>query len=286
MAAVDLSLARLVEGHADAVAILHELGAPDRATGAELGAELAGVWAAEPDRLVAEPAAGGWRLSGEKRWCSGGAAVDLALVTATAPDGPRLFLVRPTDLEPVPGSWQPLGMQDSDSQTMRFRAVAVAPADAIGGPGAYVGRPGFWHGGAGVAAVWWGGAAAVLEPLGRMAMGEPAHPDDLVALAHGRARRRLDAAAAVLREGAAAIDAAPHDGDGARLVALRTRSLVEDAARTVLAESAQARGAGPLCHDPGHQRRVADLIVYLGQQRADRGTAAFGRAAAADPAAL
>ncbi|MFC7571895.1 hypothetical protein ACFQX8_05215 [Klenkia terrae] len=48
----DLPLARLAEGHADAVAILAELGCPAPAAGERLG-----VWAAEPRPAGSRPAA-------------------------------------------------------------------------------------------------------------------------------------------------------------------------------------------------------------------------------------
>ena len=68
LAAEDLSLARLGEGHADALAILAELGGPAPAPGARWG-----VWAAQPPGrgLTAARAARGWRLTGLKQYCSG-----------------------------------------------------------------------------------------------------------------------------------------------------------------------------------------------------------------------
>ena len=84
LAAEDLSLARLGEGHADAVAILAELGGPAPGPGSRWG-----VWAAQPPGrgLTATHAARGWRLTGLKQYCSGARACTGALVTAAAPDG-------------------------------------------------------------------------------------------------------------------------------------------------------------------------------------------------------
>ena len=39
------------------------------------------------------------------------------------------------------------------------------PAEPVGPPGGYTGRPGFTHGGVGVAACWYGGARAVGDTL-------------------------------------------------------------------------------------------------------------------------
>ncbi|HEV8115915.1 MAG TPA: hypothetical protein VGP53_06730, partial [Acidimicrobiales bacterium] len=150
----DLSLARIAEGHADARAILVELERPDLLR----QGQLLGVWAADPGDLRATRTRDGWRLQGAKRWCSGSTLLDRALVTATADDGPRLFALNPRVATAEPGSWQPMGMASTDSHRHTFDDVVASEGAAVGGPGAYVERPGFGHGGCGVAACWWGGA--------------------------------------------------------------------------------------------------------------------------------
>ena len=266
----DLAAARLVEGHVDALAILHELGAA-RIIGP---GDAWGVWAAQPDLVTATPRAGGWHLHGTKGWCSGAIGLDRALVTARAPDGPRLFVVAPHELELEPGSWEPIGMAASASHTMRFD-LTVTEGAAVGAPNAYVGRSGFWHGGAGVAACWFGGAIGVLEALrARVA----ASDDPLDAAAFGRCRARLDAAGALLSQSADAIDAAPDDVLGARERAMSVRLAVEEAARDVLHTTVTALGASPLARDDDHSRRVADLQVYLRQLNAGHAAQEYGRA--------
>ena len=75
----DLSLARLAEGHADAIAILDELGGPPPPPGSRWG-----VWAAMPPGpgLSAERRNGTWWLDGTKQYCSGARVCTHALVTA------------------------------------------------------------------------------------------------------------------------------------------------------------------------------------------------------------
>src|SRR5690348_5861896 len=65
LAGGDLSLARLAEGHADALAILAELGG----LASPPAGSRWGVWAAQPPgpRLMARRADGGWRLDGTKQ---------------------------------------------------------------------------------------------------------------------------------------------------------------------------------------------------------------------------
>lgn len=268
----DLSLGRIAEGHVDARAILAELDHP-------VPDGLLGVWAAEPGRLEARSSGDGWVLNGEKGWCSGSTALDGALVTALAPDGPRLFLVDPTGLESVPGSWQPMGMEATRSDTLRFRSVAVAPEAAVGGPDAYVDRPGFGHGGCGVAAVWWGGATAVLDALRDAASLPDSEPHRVGAL--GAATAALEGAWALLAHAASVVDARPEDP--ADQLALIVRLAVGRAVQDVLDLVTRSLGARGLCHAPDHARRVADLTVYLGQLGPDRSAVALGRAAMAQP---
>jgi len=269
LAGEDLSLARLSEGHADALAILAELGAPPPPAGSRWG-----VWAAQPPGpgLTASETAGGWRLDGIKRYCSGAHSCTHALVTAAAPDGNRLFAVATGDLVPVAGTWPATGMAGSDTLDVEFTGIAAEPA---GGPGAYTARPGFAHGGAGVAACWYGGARAVGQTLLAAAAKRDVGPH---ALAHlGAVDIALHTTREALGRAAAEIDADPHDRehDGWRRT-LRVRALVEATATEVMARVGRALGAGPLCHDEAHARRVADLTVYVRQHHAEKDLAELG----------
>ncbi len=201
VAAADLALAKLVESHLDAVAILHELGAPELL---EAGRRWA-VWAAEPPAARLEVDRNG-RLSGVKAWCSGADLVGYALVTAWTDDGqPQLVAVDlgQPGIEPDLSAWQAVGMGRVLTPDLHFDAVA---GTAIGRPGQYVGRPGFWHGGAGIAACWYGGALPLAQAI-RRARPSPHRDAHLgavdVALRGGRA---------LLRELAADIDRRPSIG--------------------------------------------------------------------------
>ena len=170
LAATDLSLARLAEGHADAVAILAELAGPREAGLAS--ANLWGVWAAEPpgNQVQAVRESDGWRLTGRKAWCSGAQLIDRALLTARAADGRRLFAVDVGDTIAVPGTWHAVGMAASGSLAVDLpgrtgrRGGATLAATSTGqasGTAAPVSRP------AGTAGRWvrrapccpWPGAA-------------------------------------------------------------------------------------------------------------------------------
>jgi alkylation response protein AidB-like acyl-CoA dehydrogenase len=268
----DLVFARLAEGHADAVAILAELGDPAPVN------HLWGVWAAVPRSVRATQVDDGWILDGDRPWCSGAGVCSRALVTAEADDGPRLFAIDVADADILPGTWPAVGMAGSDSRTIRLSA---APASPIGGVEAYVARPGFRHGGIGVAACWYGGARGVADALYIAARTRDLSPH---AMAHlGGVDIALHSCRTMLADAAARIDAAPYADQ--TLLSAQVRLGVEARATEVLDRVGRALGATPLCMDHAHARRVADLTVYLRQSHAETDLAALATTvrAAADP---
>jgi alkylation response protein AidB-like acyl-CoA dehydrogenase len=272
----DIVAARIAEAHVDAVAILHELGGKPPESG-----QLWGVWAAESSDAVltaSNISGGAFTLSGTKVWCSGAGFCTNALVTARLDDGRRgLFAVAIVDpaVKALPTTWWNAGMAGSDTRPVQF---TNAHAVAVGDPGDYLNRPGFWHGAIGVAACWLGGARRVAEPLYRCAGSRSA---DAYALAHlGAVDAALAAGDAMLGAAAAQIDADPFDrANTAQLVARRVRSIVEHAADEAITRTGRALGPGPLCQDGRHAQRVADLSIYIRQSHAERDLAELGRLA-------
>lgn len=272
VAAVDLGLAKLFEGHTDALAILAELqarvDAPEDACW--------GVWCAEPPDMrvgIRAHAAGGVIVSGLKGWCSGATALSHAIVSgwngAGEPCLAAVALDQPGVTVTTQG-WHAVGMRSSASVNVVFDQ---ARGTAVGAPGAYVDRPGFLHGGAGVAACWYGALAGIAERLRTaVAKGRP----DPYRLAHlGAVDVALAEARAVLREAAAAIDA--HPEDGCVLHTARARLAVEAAAEDVLNRVPRSLGAGPLCRDAALAQALADLPVFIRQSHAERDQAAHGK---------
>jgi alkylation response protein AidB-like acyl-CoA dehydrogenase len=277
VAGYDLSLAKLYEAQTDASAILAELGAVPAPAGSTWG-----VWCAEPPgapvALLGEGNGKGARLKGRKAWCSGAASVSHAVVSCRDAAGrPCLAAVdlRQPGVRITTEGWHAVGMAATASVDVEFDDV---PAAQLGGPHAYLRRPGFWHGGAGIAACWYGAAAAVGERL-RSTLRDSSASDDPHRLAQlGAADAALSCAAALLRECAAAIDA--HPERDAAYPAMQARLAVEAAATHVLGAATRALGAGPLCRDAHFARLCADLPVFLRQSHAERDLAALGASAA------
>lgn len=271
----DLSLAKLYEGHTDALAVMAEVDPAHRPT---VGATW-GMWAAEPPegRAVVEAVGDdGLRLTGAKCWCSGAAHVSHGLLTAWHADGRGPVLVRLALDQPgvrvSSAGWQAVGMAASVSIDMAFDG---ALGERVGGEGAYLQRPGFWQGGGGIAACWQGGAMALAAALLRAVSHTPAgkrSPLRLAAL--GKVGVALQSSAALLRETAAWIDDHPTQDASTRALALRLT--VERNATLVLDEVGRALGATPFCRDAAFAQMAADLPVYLRQSHAERDFAALG----------
>lgn len=266
--AADLTVARVLEPHLDALAILDQAGvSPRPGTWGVFAAEGPG----EPLRATTDGAA--YRLGGRKHWCSLGSVLDHALVSARVGEDRQLYAVdlRDADVTPVAGTWVARGLPGVDSGPLDFDDVAAEP---VGAPGWYLERPGFAWGGLGVAAIWYGGAVGVAR---RMLTDAAGRPPDQVALMHlGAVDAALHAARCVLADAAAAVDAGEVTGRAGSRTALRVRQVVALAAEDVLSRAAHGLGPGPLATDEEHARRVADLELYLRQWHAERDQAALG----------
>lgn len=281
LGAADLTVARAVEPHLDALAILAEA---RRDTAADLDALPGGVWgvfAAEGPgaRLEAHGQDGSILLDGVKPWCSLATQVDAALITAW--DGParRLYAVDMSHPGVAPGptdGWVARGLAAVPSPPVTFEQV---PAIPVGDPGWYLDRPGFAWGGIGVAAVWFGAVVAVARRLLPSAGGR--EPDQVALMHVGESEIDLQGARAVLGQTARLVDDAatsvrPPDQATRRLWAYAARGSVARCAERVLTRVGRATGPGPLVFDEGHARRVADLTVYVRQEHAERDAAALG----------
>ena len=270
----DLALVKLYEGHTDALAILAELGAQTPAM------TRWGVFAAEPPdfratirylderhRMPGAPV----ELNGAKAWCSGAQSLTHALLTCCDAEGVHRLVAIELDQPGVSlsnSNWHAVGMAATASVDL---ILNQAKGSLVGEANAYLSRPGFWHGGAGIAACWYGGALPLAKAVARATrrMPEPHRAAHL-----GAIDVALRAAASALREAAQWIDA--HPTDDAMSMALRVRLLAEASVTEVINHAGRSLGAGPLCRDPAIARCMADLPVFLRQSHAERDLAVLG----------
>lgn len=278
IAGLDLALLKLFEGHTDALAILAELSDPSRFPADACWA----VWAAEPPaarlELTTESSLRDGqrvRLHGRKAWCSGAATVTHALVTAWHRQTPCLAAVEmnANGVGITSDGWSAVGMAATRSVEVIFDDV---PATLVGGARDYLQRPGFWHGGIGIAACWWGAAARLGDMLRTTLEDSESRRDDPHAFAHlGAVDVALRHGQARLREAAHWIDA--HPEAETRHLALSVRAAIDHGVAEVIHHVGRGVGAGPYCRDPLFARLMADLPVFVRQCHAERDLEALGR---------
>ncbi|WP_431703315.1 acyl-CoA dehydrogenase [Pseudomonas sp. BR20] len=271
----DLRLCKLFEGHTDALAIIAELDSPLPPLGS-----LWGMWAAEPPNAKVQVRRDGHRLrlDGRKAWCSGAAVVSHGLLTAWDEQGCQQLVAVQMDQPGVNvtnDGWNAVGMAATGSVEIVFEG---AHGIAVGGPGDYLSRPGFWQGGIGIAACWYGAAQRLAEVLRDHCSKRP----EPHALAHlGAVDSALNGAACVLRASALQIDREPKAD--ARQLAQQVRACIEDSVEQVMRHVGRAVGAGPYCKDPHFAQLMADLPVYVRQSHAERDLAGLGELVAGEP---
>jgi len=262
VAAEDLALTKLVESHFDAVAILHEVGAQGLLAPGQRWA----VWAAEPPTARVSVTDDGV-VTGTKAWCSGADLVSHGLITAwNDRDQPQLvaFELSQSGIRPIDGAWQAIGMGRVHTPDLALDHVS---GELVGSAEQYLRRPGFWHGGAGIAACWYGGILPLARAVGQR---KPGSYRDAHLGAIDIALRSLRS---LLIETATRIDRSP-EAD-VMLDALRVRSAADQTARLVLDHAGRALGAGPLCRDRQVAEHFADLPVFIRQTHAEQDLAAL-----------
>jgi alkylation response protein AidB-like acyl-CoA dehydrogenase len=268
LAAQDLAACKLAEAHWDALTILDDMGVtPPQA------ARIWSVWAAENPRAPLQLQGSGAEreLVGSKSWCSGADITTHALLTCEDAQGQPCFAMvdmRAAGITLEDQGWQALGMRHVPTPTVRFERT---PASWLGARSVYLQRPGFWHGGAGIAACWYGAACEIAQLLRQRL-----HPDQPHAAAHlGAMFTQLRAARAMFHQLAQRIDAQPQQPWVEEVQALR--AFVRGLATEIIERSARAMGPGPLCSHAEHAQRCADLAVWCTQQHAEKDEEALGR---------
>lgn len=270
----NLSVARLVEGHVNAVKLAVLYAAPatrTRILAAVRAGRLLGVWGAD----AGAPATLSRRgddivLTGTKRFASGLGVVGDALVTVATDDGVQLVLVPADDpARADPSAWRMAGMRATRSGTYRLDGLRVDPSSLVGAPGDYLREPHFEGGVWRYSATHLGGAEALYgEMLARLAAGGRA--DD-----PHQARRIAEAALACetarlwITEAAIRAEAAGADPAGAAAYALLAREATEAACLTVIDRAERALGTA--AHDRANpvERVRRDLSLFLRQAAPD-----------------
>lgn len=262
----DIPLARLGEGHVDALRILDQAGA------VPVPGALYGVWASRSARtgLGAVEEGDTFVVHGTLRFASGSGLLDRSLVPVWLDEHRHVLLdLDVTGLPVDPTVWRTAAMTPSRTYEIRVDQLRVPRSAQRGPEGFYLGRPGFQAGGAGVAACWVGGAARVLDVL----LTFHPHPSPAQQARFGQLRADLVAAAAAVRSGARALTDPTADTNA---VALEVRTVVAEAVHRVLAGARMLTGPTGLALDDAVSHAVPDLELYVLQHNVDAALAALG----------
>ena len=255
----DVPMARLTEGHVDALRVLDQAG-----TKPMPGAAY-GVWASRSraSGIAARRTGDRWVLDGTLKFASGAGVVDRALVPVwPSPDVHVLLDLEVRDWTFDTDAWRTRAMEQSRSHQVTLTGF-VTDATEIGPPRFYLERPGFFPGGVGVAAVWTGGVARICDLL---ALAVPRRTPTQVTR-FGRLRTHLATATAIVRETASRLPDTPTDQ--LRVVSTLARAGVAQAVREVLIEARTLAGPAGLAFDEDLTRTVDDLAMFVAQQNED-----------------
>ena len=148
LGAADLTVARLFEGHLNAIGLVCRYGTADQVGDLAcdvVNGALSAVWGAE-DAVGLKIVGGGIGsvLEGRKILASGAGVVTRPLVTATGSDGQQMCLLRmnPGYKHDVEG-WQAQGMRATATGTVDFTGMPVTDHELVGKPNDYMQQPTF-----------------------------------------------------------------------------------------------------------------------------------------------
>lgn len=269
-----LPLARLFEGHHDALDLVLRLGSDTtRAKTRRLVDDggLLGVWGADApgDPVTATVGKGDvLRLAGRKAFASGLGLVRAAVLSVRMPGGCQLLLVDATDAQRHnPASWDVDAMVGTVSGQFSLAGLEAQPDDRLGAIDAFYEEP-FFHGGLWrIAAIQAGAVNGLAQGLRGLlvARGQMDNPLQRQRLAHV-VRESLTAklwaeAAASAMEG--------QIEDRSIETPLFAREAIEHAATSAMEQLARASGTALHSRTEPLARQVRDLRLYLRQASLD-----------------
>lgn len=287
----NMAVARLYEGHVNAVKLVMLHGVPD--TRARVGpavhdGALMAVWGADGARPVTVRGDGArLRLDGAKRFASGLGLASLAVLSATDADGAIRLVLAPAD---DPGrhdaaAWRVSGMRATASGAFDASGLTLAPDALPGGPGDFHREPHF-HGGVWrFAAAQLGGLEALVEAMRAdlAARGRLSDPRQAARFAGGAVA--CETARLWVREAALTVEA-PGAGPDCAARAVLARLVVERAASETMAETDRALGAASHFLDHPVERLRRNPPFHLRQAAPDGALQSASETLAAQPRAV
>lgn len=273
----DLPLARLFEGHVDALQIISRYADCDLA--AEIGAMAAqgglfGVWnaalAGEPLRLT------DGALHGGKSFASGTGILTHVVAGVDTAEGNRLILIDLAASKPHMDRtrWQVVGMRRSETHIVRWNGAGGESFRFVGRPGDYAREPYFSGGALRFVACHAGGVAALFDHVRAhlVTLGRTDDPHQAGRLAE--MYTAAETAASAVRTAACAWG---ETGFVDHVAA--ARMIVTDCAERAIIIAQTAVGLGGMFDTHPLSAAMTDLMVYLRQPMPDANRMRVARAA-------
>lgn len=271
----DLPLARLFEGHVDALQILLRYADPDLAREVRALAAAAGAFGVWNAALPGEPlrVADG-RLDGGKSYCSGAGVLSHALAGADTQDGNRLVLIDLAASSPEidRGWWKVVGMQRSQTHRVRWHGASVR---FVGQSGDYAREPWFSGGALRFVACHAGGVTALFDQVRAHLIATDRAGDPHQAVRLAELYVAATSAAAAVRSATMAWGEPSYVEQVAA-----ARVTVIDCAERALQIAQQAVGLSGMFVAHPLSAVLTDLSVYLRQPMPDAVRMRVGKAAA------
>ena len=282
----NLPLGRVFEGHVNALLLLHAFGS-DRlmarvADDVLQGGHVFGVWNTGPAQSpqLTPMGDGSYRMSGAKTFATGVGRIQKAIVTASLPDGGwQMCLVPLTDvnLRIRRNSWEPLGMEATESYAVEFPNIALSEDALIGQPGDYYAEPTFTSGALRFCAVQLGGAQALFTAAAEFAkvQGRGDNPFQLQRL--GQMAVLMESGDQWLARACDWLEASFLDSGSLAVRSQMMRIATEEICTRVMQLVEVSVGARGLTSPEPFARTVRDLQMYLRQAGFDEAFQGVGR---------
>jgi alkylation response protein AidB-like acyl-CoA dehydrogenase len=281
--AADLSVARVFEGHVNAVMLVSRYGTETQIKDLAQSVKndgLSGVWGAEDANGLHRIRRGSfWALDGRKIFASGADVLTRPLITVGTPDGHVLYLLDLGESDRADtATWRPLGMKASASGTVDLTGLIVGETEQVGSTGDYTQQP-FFSGGA------WRFCAAQLGAMERLGA---LYAEHLLSRGREQDPYQLERVAQISVACATTLfwveEASRRFGDEslepAAVVAFAnlTRMVTERAALDVIERVQRGAGLTAFMHSNPIERISRDLATYLRQPVPDAAMSDAARA--------
>ena len=284
----DLSLGRLYEGHVNALMLVSRYGDKTRAEADVRDGHVFGVWNTDaPDGVKARREGHLLHLSGRKAFGSGAGSVNRPIVTVEIEREGRVMCLVPMEvLKPQIDwlSWNPLGMEGSDSFTVDFTSLVVNDSVILGGAGEYYRQPAFSGGAIRFAAVQFGAAERLAQCFNQWLITLNRTADPFQQTRAGEIEILIESGKQWIAFAASTAElyfnATEEPGIGRMVHAANmTRLAIERICLDVMERVTRGVGARGLLEPAQFEKQIRDLTMYLRQPAPDQALAEVGKRA-------